>query len=181
MALADDIITRHAACGVLDQRQICWLQEQGVPRAALHNPDVLARADVVFGPRYFAFNDEMPGELTMSAIIILAYDGEGVPADLVAWAPRSRQVATWLGRVAVMGDVGAPRLASHGALAVYTDPLGWLRAGREGVCIVDAALAHHHLQDVGPYAVEDADTGVFLEEILARPRPNILVVLKDAA
>lgn len=181
MTLADDIIARHAACAVLSQLQIRWLQEQGVPRAALYDPDVLARADVVFGPRHFAFSDEMPGEPTMSAIIIFAYDEEGVPADLVAWAPRSRQFATWMGRVAVIGDAGAPRLASHGALVVYADPLAWLRAGREGVCVVDAVLAHHYLQDLGPYAVENADTGVFLEQVLARPRPNILVLLKDAA
>ncbi len=183
MTVADDVIPRHAACPVLSGVQIRWLRTQGVPISALHRPDVLVRATVVYQGDRFLFEDEAaPGEPTVSAVVMLMYDAEGIPADIAAWSPRTGMVTTWLRRVAYLGDAFGPRLDADGALLVHATPLEWLKSDRDGIAVVDVDLAREQLRDAGPFAVDsNPDFGLTLRQILTPRAPQILVLMKEAA
>ena len=62
-------------------------------------------------------------------------------------------VGSWLGRVGLLGEeqLDGPRLGAP--LQVHPDPLAWLRAGRDGVVIVDPVRAAPMLRDAGPLEV----------------------------
>jgi hypothetical protein len=183
MTVADDVIARYAACPVLSVVQIRWLRTQGVPISALHRPDVLVRATVVYEGDRFLFEDEAaPGEPTVPAVVALAYDEAGVPGDLVAWSRRTGRVATWLRRISYLGDASGPRLDAAGALLVHVTPLEWLKSDRDGIAVVDVDLAREQLRDAGPFAVDsNADFGLALRQILTPRAPRILVLMKEAA
>jgi hypothetical protein len=58
---------------------------------------------------------------------------------------------------------------------VHRTPLGWLRAGREGVVVVEARRAAQLLRDFGPLAGEDEAHGRELRELFRRQEPRIYV------
>jgi hypothetical protein len=183
VTVAEDVLARYAACPVLSPMQIRWLRTQGVPTSALHRPDVLVRAAVVYQGGGFLFEAEAaPGEPTVSAVVALAYDEDGVAGDLVAWSPRTGMVATWLRRISYLGDAFGPRIDADGALLVHATPLEWLKSDRDGIAVVDADLAREQLRDAGPFAVDsNPDFGLALRQILTPRAPRILVLMKEAA
>jgi hypothetical protein len=130
----------------------------GVPAPALVWPELPARATVVFDRKrtQFDFAEEVGDEAAISAFLFLARDEDGEPADLVAWAPRVNRLASWFGAVALLGaeDLSAPRLTKERALAVFETPLGWLRAGREGVVVIDPRGAAPPLRLAEPLVAE---------------------------
>jgi hypothetical protein len=77
---------------------------------------------------------------------------EFAPVDLIAWTPRLNCTASWLGRVALLGEdeLLAPRLDDEQALMVHETPLAWLIAGRQGVVIVDPRKAAPILREAEP-------------------------------
>jgi hypothetical protein len=103
-------------------------------------PELPACATVVFDRKrpQFDFAEEVGDQGAISAFLFLARDEDGEPADLVAWAPSVNRLAAWFGAVALLGaeDLWAPRLTKERALPVFEAPLGWLRAGREGVVVI---------------------------------------------
>jgi hypothetical protein len=114
----------------------------------LWNADGLHAAKVCFWESgLFDFDDEAgdpSGAIT--AVIIECPDEYGDIADLAAWRPDAGKSALWRGRVFALGQdqLLAPRGGEP--LMVYATVWAWLRAGRDGVVILDfrrAALALH--------------------------------------
>src|SRR4051794_12098030 len=124
----------------LRQRQIDALLQAGVPSLALGSDPggyvgyTLAADCVVFNGRYFDFARDLddPAE-AVTALLIAARDEGGDVVDIVAAGPCDRRIATWVGRVSMLGqqNLWAPRLGPE-MLSVHPDPITWLADDRRG-------------------------------------------------
>ena len=117
------------------------------------------------------------------AFMILAHNAFREVDDIVAWQPNSGRTAPWLRRVSMLGaeNLYAPRLRHDGALRVHTSILEWLRAGRDGIVILDAERARPYLIDLGPLLVGDVKQGSALRRQLSHTGPRILVMQSSEA
>ncbi len=170
------------ALAPLRQQQLDWFKRQGVPLLALADPLALRVAEVVFtaGNR-FEFTSYRPADDAVLAAIIPAFDADGDLVDLVAWRPQSGAVGTWLGRASLLGEdhLDAPRLGEP--LVVHDGVLDWMRAGREGVVVVDSRRAAPLLRDAGVLATASVEHGTRLRKMLAVRPPKVLVAVREAA
>lgn len=172
--ISDDILTAWNALLPPRQRESDWLWRRGVSVEAYSRPHPVKAAGVRFG-RDGRFS--LTGRTDPSrGFVFLDYDGFGNPADLVAWNPAEGAPATLLGRSWALGDVraGHPFRLDDPVLRVYRDPLGWLRAERQGIVILDAARAREELVFAAPVAGEDAAHVRDLRERLTRPSARVV-------
>src|SRR5579872_5664817 len=96
-----EIERRLYKCRHLQQIDLDRLVAREVPKEALWSPDCVAKSAVIFHAdrSLFDFADEVNDQSGAGdAYLILARNQFGDAADLVAWQPRSGNVAVWLGR-----------------------------------------------------------------------------------
>ena len=176
------IVAEWDACGRLRQADLDSLMAAGV--------DVLALAGDRFGrglcvvrdrivpharARRFELqrHDEVAGE-GVSALIALALDGDGVPLDLVAFHGGAVPfIGSWLGRVGLLGEDNLWR--ARDALTVHATALDWLRAGRDGVVVVDPVRAAPMLRDAGLMEVGSQAERRRLLDLMAVRLPEVRV------
>jgi hypothetical protein len=166
----------------LAQPQMDALLQAGVPNLALgRDPGgyagfTLATDRIIFNARHFDFARDLddPAE-AVTALLIAARDESGDVVDIVAARPCDGRIATWLGRVGILGlqNIFAPRLECE-ALAVHLDALAWLRDDRRGVVIVNSTRAKSELADAGPFRATSIAHGRALRDALAF-NPEIFV------
>jgi hypothetical protein len=159
-------------------REVEELKRLGVPPDALEGPVPVRAGYVVFDELGFEFEHHSKhGTEGTRAFLFLVTDHQGVARDVVGWAPQLGKLTTWLNRAWALGQetVDRPRLTDHGALPVHRGPDGWLKARREGICIVRPQAAAHWLCDAGPLLAEDEAHGDELDRLLTRPAPRIIV------
>jgi hypothetical protein len=155
-----------------------WLLRQGVPSSALVYPELPHYASVIFHTDQALFDFAEDGsDGGCEALVFLARDNTGQPADLVAWSCRLRKLAAHFDSVSTLGadDLLAPRLTPELALPIHRSPLGWLKAGREGVVLLAPDRAVIELRDFGPFAVEDVEHGKQLRQLFRSGEPQIFV------
>jgi hypothetical protein len=109
------------------------------------------------------------------AVIILARGDCGDTIDLAAWSLDTGALATWRGVATMLGEdrLTAPRLDVDG-LRVFPGPAEWLRAGRQGVVILDANRARWRLTGERLIVAESA-FGRRLRAALRLPEPQVFV------
>ncbi|MGO9768997.1 MAG: hypothetical protein ACLPSW_05465 [Roseiarcus sp.] len=139
--------------------------------------DALEVADVLFRP---ASRFDLAREVgavfgLVSAIIIPVHDETGDIVDLAAWNPDDGALGLWRGAASMLGaeNIFAPRLGEP--LLVHETPLDWLRAGRQGVFIVDPQRAGPLLRLSEPLGVTREAHGRRLRQALTIPAPRIVV------
>jgi hypothetical protein len=158
------------------------LKAVGVSVDALCEPELPACAAIVLNAdRTFDFGEEASGEQATEAMLFLARDEEGDPADIVAWEPRSKRLAAWSGAVALLGaeNLLGPRLDPHNALEVFASPIDWLIAERLGVVIVDPTGAAPILRAAEPLKVHSTAFGKRLALFINPRPPRILAPLAE--
>lgn len=177
----DDVEQFYEQLPPLRFTELRSLQALDIQLDALRGPEAPAkRHRVVFhtGRPFFDFAGERRVEGDgLPAIIFLARDELGQPADLVAWEPAKGRLAAWLGRVALLGadQLWAPRIAYDGALVVFESPLEWLRGDRRGVVVIDAKRAAPQLRFAGKLCAASVDAGLRLDATLKADQPKIVV------
>jgi hypothetical protein len=115
----DEIEQRYQLLPPISLAWLKRLKELGVSVDGLCEPELPGQAQVVMHDGFlFDFADEADGT-PVDAVIFLARDEEGEPADVVAWGPRSKRLAAWYGAGSLLGmeNVFGPRLDLHNALA----------------------------------------------------------------
>lgn len=171
----------HSQGRDLRQADIDWLTAQGVNGLALAKTYcgdfsfLLVDRVTFLDKQRFEFVRYLQGPFeTASVFTMIIKNVEGESADILAWHPRTGQVATWLGAVAMLGEeqVHAPRL-EH--LTVHEGVLSWLKDARHGLVILDAARAARILDGAGPLVAPSVDFGKKLRKQLTIPAPEILV------
>jgi hypothetical protein len=163
--------------------EVDGLYQSGVPMDALMRPTLIKAAHVVFDQHRFEFEHQCRyGTESIRALVFLIIDPWGDPRDIVAWSHKTSQLACWYGQAWAIGQetIYDVRLSGHGALPIWRDPLGLLRANREGLVLLRPHVAAHYLNDVGPLFAEDSAHGLELQALLSRPQLRILVPAPDA-
>jgi hypothetical protein len=155
------------------------LREKGVSVDALCEPELIARAEVVFLPDRpgFDFAVDVGGDDGVSACIFLARDDLGEPCDLVAWEPQARRLAAWYGSAALLGaeNIYGPRLDRENTLSVFETPFEWLLNDRDGVVIIDPLCAGPVLFAASPLRASSRSYGRRLRDVVNPPSPRIYV------
>lgn len=166
-----------ASHGELLPREINELQRQGVTPLALTYPHPIRAGYVCWmTPDRFEPESWAPhSRKAERAFLFLVRDGSGDAVDVVAWAPQTERIGTWLGRAWALGEETAysPRLGD--GLHVHRSPLSWLQCGRRGVVFLRAQAAALSLLDAGPLVAEDIEHGIELRDMLTIAPPRILV------
>ncbi len=157
--------------GALNAETIGWLLDQGISVSALATPWAIGAARVVIEPtrRY------TPNPIGEFALILPCISGAGL-VDLVCWTPRSNQLASRLGVAAVLGQREADDAhddITARPLPVWRSPASWLRAGRNGIVVVDPVRAAHLLAGLVLLA-EDHEHARELHRVLRVPPPRIM-------
>ena len=137
----------------------------------------IQRDRVVVHPagRRFEFSRFSRGAfLDVSAFILVALDREGEIVDLVAFRGGENSFAgSWLGRTGMLGEEQLDRARDE--LRVHGDVLSWLRAGRQGVVVVDPVRAAPMLRDAGSMVVGSWEEKRRLADMLSVKLPPIAV------
>ncbi|RYC29410.1 hypothetical protein D3273_23980 [Lichenibacterium minor] len=137
----------------------------------------VARDRIVAHPekRRFEFSRFSRGAfLDISAFILVALDREGEIADLVAFRGGENAFAgSWLGRIGLLGEEQLDRARDE--LRVHADVLSWLRAGRQGVVVIDPVRAAPMLRDAGSMVVGSWEEKRRLADMLSVRLPPIAV------
>lgn len=203
-------IAGSVGCEPLQQADLDWFADQGVPSFALlgyrasgaevldlRRRGMIAAAADAFGDPWFRVTRssvrflrggrfmlpaDARGDLddVVTAYVMPEVDPADGVVDLVAWHPRTGRLASWLGRAGLLG--GATVEADPAPLPIHTSPLGWLASYRTGVVVVHEGRAGRRLLDAGrPLWAEDLTHGEALDAMLARLRPRILVSAETEA
>jgi hypothetical protein len=147
-----------------------WLFEQGVSSTALLEPTpVLAGEALFLGNHTFDFNHG--GE----RVLVVETD-----CDVIAWQLRSKKAATWRGVAFALGEEAIWNPAAWftgGALKVHATPLNWLKANREGICIVQPRLTYAMLRHVPRIAVTDPQFGRQVQQWLKPPKSSVKILV----
>jgi hypothetical protein len=154
---------------------IAWLKRLkalGVSVDALSEPELPVQARVVLHGDCFDFADD---EQATDALVFLARDDCGEPADFVAWSPKSDRLASWWG-IPLLGMecLGEPRLDPDGALTVFTDPIKWLIGERQGVLVVNFANAARLLRNAAPLRAGSATEAQRIQNLITAAPPRVL-------
>ena len=165
--------------GVPDTAAIEWLCRNGATISAVASPWAVRVALVRFelSGRYVP-----AGGLGDFAFVLPIVSG-GEIIDVAAWCPASGRVATRLGLGAMLGqdELDVEGAGSTGAaLRVWRDPLGWLRAGRRGLVVVDKDQSARLLAGLTLRAEDDAHART-LRRLLRLPSPVILSTFAERA
>jgi len=164
---------------VLDEATYSRLKRLGIHGAGINGRgpfDALQIADVIFRPdRRFEFSRDAGSSVgAVTAVIIPARDGAGDIVDLAAWNIESSAFGLWRSVASMLGEhwLLSPRVGD--ALDVFPTVTQWLRAGRQGVVVVDPKRARWALAGERIVAT-DVAFGLRLRDMLALPAAQIFV------
>jgi hypothetical protein len=141
----------------LNQSEIDRFREHGVVAINLFKPWSTQVDWVLFNGEYFEFVDE--GDDRGEQVFTMGVISDNGLIDAVAWHPASGRLAAWLGLGFALGESQISDHMENGStgLPVFRSPLGWLRAGCEGIVIVRKTFAHIVLKKVPLLLAEDED------------------------
>jgi hypothetical protein len=153
-----------------NELQTQWLTSKGVDFEALLKPWPIGATRVRFEDGYF-----IPDEAGERVITIVCFDS-GVPIDIVAWQPKTDQLATYLGRAVFLGDeddcFNPATWFGDDDLIVHTSPMDWLRANREGVVVIDQTHAGEILRRVQSVRCSDDEMAATVHRWLSPAEPS---------
>ncbi|WP_392709858.1 hypothetical protein [Rhizobium ruizarguesonis] len=157
-----------SSCGWLMQRHLDWLTASGVPMTAINKPYPVRlahghkAADGRFdldpgGPDWFVFTER---------------------DDLVFWRPRTGELATWDGRAFALGEKAIDQASTYCfgfALKIFESPLDWLRAGRDGVVILNWWGAYDGLQHCPSVELPESLEQHYEQHMQPRRMPQVFI------
>jgi hypothetical protein len=155
--------------------ELKWLLRQGIAGDTMASPVI--RGGLVRFERdgVFDFADGIRA-------VIFRSDDRGEPVDLVAWQPKTGQLATWRGVGFCIGDVGrvfCPSTYFAGdALAVHKSPLEWLSSGRDGIVIVQPKLTYANFHSGMRVRCTDIELSQQLKRWLRAPARKVEILVE---
>jgi hypothetical protein len=158
----------------LKQSEIDRFRDLGIAAINLSKSRLTQVDRVTFNGEYFVFVDDDDGGEQAFTMAVISWNGL---IDAVAWHPCSGHLATYLGLGFALGEyqIGDYVDNDSAALAVFRSPLGWLRAGCEGIVIVRKTFAHIVLKRVPLLLAEDESHRSELAEMFPFGGLRILV------
>jgi len=181
IALIDDPLSEFMLCRPLDQRSIDDIKSMGVPVMALVSGPggmghCIRRDRVEARAGRFEFGRYVNHEDVRAALVTLAFDRDGRAADIVAWRTGPQPfAASWIGRAGLLGEETLDGCRMGEPLTVHADVMAWLRAGREGVVVIDPVRAGPLLRQAGEMVVDSHRERNRLNAIMRVDLPKIIV------
>ena len=99
--------------------------------------------------------------------------------DIVFWQKETGKIATWTGRAFALGEeiiCEATTYSFGHALNIFSDPLDWLRARRDGIVVLDWNLAFDRLRDAPRIAVTEDILPLYRRHMKPSRTPPLLVI-----
>lgn len=154
------------------------LQHQGIDQKTLRKVPI-RRANVVWcGAHRFEFaakGRSLWSDESEHAFVILVRDTFGQAVDIAAWDPQTNRVGTWLGAAYALGQGSVFGARLSDGLRVHRTVMNYLRAGGNGIVILNYEAARNYLTDAGPLIAEDQQHCRELTAALTHPLPRILL------
>lgn len=154
----------------------------GISGLALATPDMVFKAGIILedGGDTFIFEHATDTDEGRDAFILPVEGASGIN-DLVAFDPEIGLLATWLGLAFAINEasIWAPNL-DRDPLPVWRDPIGWLKAKRQGIVLLRPEQAYSYLDHLPGVIAEDVQQGEELERLLWTPRRRVPVFLRDS-
>jgi hypothetical protein len=161
----------------LNRSEIDRFREYGVAAINLLNPWSTQVDWVLIDGEYFQFADD--NDVRGVQVFTMGVISSNGLIDAVAWHPATGRMAAWLGVGFALGESQICDHTEKGStgLAVFRSPLGWLRAGCEGIVIARKTFAHIVLKKVPLLLAEDEIHRIELVGMfpVGGARPRILV------
>jgi hypothetical protein len=159
-----------------NEMEIRWMFAQGIPDTAMLGPPAIraARATFLDGN---TFDFDAVGE----RVLIFVVEDIGADSDLVAWQPRTGQLATFEGIAFALGQDAIWNPASYfmgAALQVHADPLAWLKADRDGVCILQPKLTYACLRSATRLSFADPVYAQQVKRWLRPPKSRVKILVE---
>jgi hypothetical protein len=176
-----DLLAELYDSGSLDQSLLDFFIREGVSIEALTRPYMVAADTVTFNPDG-TYDRGPDGRLTAVIIPVLGIRGRVI--DLCAWRHGSGRLGTWLGHAFALGEGQIHQAATYAfdrGLVVHRTPLGWLRAGRRGIVIIDEPRAYERLAHVPRLEPEDARHAAEIRRLLTPPKPSVTILPRTAS
>jgi hypothetical protein len=182
--MLDDVVEQFSFARDLSDLERAYLGKMGLEEddVALDwrgDPAPIKAGSVYFhtGSPSFEFEAFRPGGEAVPALLFVALESNGDPVDIIGWNPRLGRLGAWLGHGPILGgeNLLSPRMGERGALRIHRDPIGWLKARRAGIVLVNHRGAAMRLQYRGPYEGEDAQHAAELRKLLTLAPPRIIV------
>lgn len=170
------------ACRAVRQRHLDHVKSLGISATTITEHALRFRA-MGFGVTCGTIGEDglyIPGD--GPSMIVLPIVEEGGLVDLVAW--RTAQPGRWGLRTGLRWALGADNLCAFGqwsdCIALHDNPLGWLRAGCDGGCVVDWDAPE--VEKLAGWSKIETSRRVanILRPRLARPRPIPEIVSMEA-
>jgi hypothetical protein len=153
----------------------------GISGLDLANPDMVLKAGIILddGGNTIVFEHHTDTDSGTDAFILPVEGTFGI-VDLIAFDPETGLLATWLGRAFAINEasIWEPNLDGY-PLPVWRDPIGWLKAKREGIVLLKPQQAYSYLDHLPGVIAEDVQHGEELEKLLWTPRRKVPVFLRD--
>jgi hypothetical protein len=156
-----------------NEAEIRWLFEQGVPDTAMLEPTPIRAANAAFLDGN-TFDFDSGGGRTF---IFKVLDSD----DLIAWDPKRNALATWRGAAFALGQDAIWNPASYfmdSALRVHRTPLDWLKADRDGICIVQPKWTYALLRHARTLAFADPVFAQQVKRWLRPPKSEVKIIVE---
>jgi len=99
--------------------------------------------------------------------------------DIVFWQKETGKIAIWTGRAFALGEEiiwDASTYSFDCALNIFSDPLDWLRARRDGIVVLDWYRAFDRLRDAPRIAVTEDILPLYRRHMKPLRTPRLLVI-----
>jgi hypothetical protein len=153
------------------QAQLDWLRRSGLDVMALIRPTItMMTSGVRHQDGRFDFDP--------AGMKWLAFEED---EDFVFWQPRTGELATAEGRAFALGEAligDAWTYSFDCSLNIFTNPLEWLRAKRDGIVVLDWSIAFDRLRDCPRVAVAEAMLFNYRRHMKPRHTPELFVIPK---
>ncbi len=159
--------------------EVQWLFSQGVSDVALLQPEAIRAGRVRFlENETFEFADD--GQ----RVLIFRVVECGCEIDRIAWSPRDGKLATWRGVAFALGQNAIWNPGTYfagGALRLHRTALDWLKADRDGICIVNPKLAYSQLHHEDRLIFSDAVYAAQVRKWMKPPKVRSQFLVEIAA
>lgn len=152
------------------QRELDWLLAQGVSVMSMVRPcPMMIAKGTIAADGLFEHADEGDRWLAFQEA-----------EDIVFWQPRLCATTSWCGRAFAVGEDVIDDPATYAfdcALNIFASPLDWLRAGRDGIVVLDWPRAFDQRRDAPRIAIAESVLPLYRRHM--KPCMPELFVLPD--
>src|SRR5262245_60709469 len=130
----------------ISEFEAAWLIKRGVSLKALLGDWPVGVSNVTFHGDHFDLCESGDRAFTFAAF------NAGAPIDIIAWRPRTKQLASYTGAATFLGDqddtINPATWFNNNDLLIHATPLEWLQRDRQGLVIVNFKRAGADLRSV---------------------------------